>query len=142
MEETPITPAAEAQEAPALSLEKQLADWARHFTEQMEASRQALENRQAGMDEREKELARRERAAQARECLRERGLPEELADCLFFADDDAVRQGVDALEAAFRAAVQQGVEERLLSSAPKTGALKPLDQLSDEEYYAAVCRND
>ncbi|NLD82576.1 MAG: DUF4355 domain-containing protein [Clostridiales bacterium] len=141
MEETPIV---QPDFAPvtAASVEQQLADLARKLTEQLEANRQTLNRRQESMEEKEQELTRRELAAKARDLLRRRQLPEELADCLSFADEEAIEKAVDALEEAFRAAVQQGVEERLLTDAPKTGALVPLDQLSDEEYYAAVCRND
>ena len=80
--------------------------------------------------------------AQAYEELKARELPTELAACLVFEDRDALTEGLNALEKAFRAAVQQGVEQRLLTDAPKTGEVKPLSEMSDEEYYAAVCRND
>ncbi len=141
MEETPIV---QPETAPltAASLERQLAELARKLTEQMEAHSLSLEKRRESMEEKEQDLTRREMAARARSLLRERELPEELADCMSFSDEAAVEKAVDALEEAFRAAVQQGVEERLLTAAPKAGAVTPLDQLSDEEYYAAVCRND
>ena len=143
MEDAPMIP----QEAPADAsiegeVEKQLAALSQRLLEQLERIRQAQDARQESIEEKEQALARRELAAHARALLRERELPEALADCLAFSDEDTVQTGVDALEEAFRAAVQQGVEARLTADAPKTGALTPLNQLSDEEYYAAVCRND
>lgn len=144
MEETPVVPmdpVAPAAPVTAAEVEKELAQLSRKLTEQLEAVRRMQESRQETMAEKEKELVRRELSARARQLLREKDLPEALADCLFFADEASVHKGVDALEEAFRAAVQQGVEERLLADAPKTGAVTPLDQLPDAEYYAAVCRN-
>lgn len=142
MEETPVIQTEPVPTAPDAPAESELAALARRLADQLETARQAQDAREESIREREAALRTQELAALARRMLREKELPEELADCLTFADEAAVKCGVDAIEEAFRAAVQQGVEARLQSAAPKTGEIKPIDQLTDEEYYAAVCRND
>ena len=138
MEETVYTPA-----DTLAAVEGRLAELAARLSAQVEALTEQDESRRRTLDTREDELRRRELTAQAHELLQQRGLPAALADCLAFADEDALRRGVDALENAFRAAVQQGVEERLLTQdAPKSGAVKPLSEMTDEEYYAAVSRSN
>lgn len=123
-------------------VERQMSEMAQRLTRQIEAGAQAENARREELNTREAELRRREMAALAREELEKRGLPTALAEALPFQEKEKLAQGMDALEEAFRAAVQQGVEERLLTGAPKKAALKPLSELSDEEYYAAVCRRD
>ncbi len=142
MEETPITPADALPQAPEAPAETQLTDLIRRLAQQLDSARQAQDEREEAIARREASLREKELCALARRLLREKELPEDLAECLSFQDEDAVQTAVDALEKAFRAAVQTGVENRLQSTAPKSGEIKPLDQLTDEEYYAAVCRND
>lgn len=80
------------------------------------------EKREAELSKREAEITRRELHAQALETLAQRGLPRELAKALNYADADACGTSIDAVEKAFRSAVQKGVEERLRGNAPRTGA--------------------
>lgn len=135
--ETPLPEEGDAQEA-----ERRLAALAQKLSQQIEALAQEEADRRQALDEREDALRRREMTALAEEMLKQRELPPALAAALQCGDEDALRAAVSALEDAFRAAVQQGVEARLLSAPPKASALKPLSEMSDEEYYAAVCRND
>lgn len=142
METESITTLQETQPLTAADVQEQLADLIRRLTQQLEQAAQEQAQRAQQLNTREEDLAARELNARARQLLAERELPEELALCLNFRDEASLKAGIDALEEAFRTAVQQGVENRLTQDAPKTGALKPLDQLSDEEYYAAVCRGN
>lgn len=144
MEETIIAAPAEKAEAPLTraEVERQLNEMAQRLNRQIEAGAQAESARQAELDSREEELRRREMTAKTREELEKRGLPIALAEALPFPSEEKLTAGLDALEQAFRAAVQQGVEERLLTAAPKKTSVKPLSELSDEEYYAAVSRQD
>lgn len=123
-------------------VERQLGDLAQRLTQRIEAGNQAENARREELDTREDALHKRELAARAREALEKRGLPAALAETLSFPGEDALENGVNALEEGFRAAVQRAVEERLLTDAPKASSLKPLSELSDEDYYAAVCRRD
>lgn len=137
-------PAQEPLETPLTreDVERQFTLLSEQLQRQLELSAQEAAARKDALDGREEEVRRREMAALAKEMLEERSLPAALSGALSFENEDALKEGVDALESAFRAAVQQGVEERLLSAAPKTAPLVPLSELSDEEYYAAVCRRE
>ena len=106
------------------------------FLSRLEAvSAHALET-EAQQQLREQAIAAREMNAFVREECQRRGLPDELASCLSFADTDAARRGLDALEAAFRAAVQAAVEERLTGQEPKSPSPADTDTMTDAEYYA------
>lgn len=78
--------------------------------------------REENLAKREQEITRRELKAQALETLAQKGLPSDLASMLAYTDADACNASIDAVEKAFRSAVQKGVEERLKGAAPKTGA--------------------
>ena len=80
------------------------------------------EAREAELSKREAEITRRELKAQALETLAQKGLPSDLSSMLAYTDADACNASIDAVEKAFRSAVQKGVEERLRGNAPKTGA--------------------
>ena len=93
--------------------------------ERREHDDQAAREREEQLRSREAELNRRELRAEALDALLSRGLPRELEQLLNYADADACSQSIDALERAFRAAVQAGVDERIKRSSnplPKTGS--------------------
>ena len=100
-----------------------------------------LTTRQEALDARESALRSRERSARVREALEKRGLPAALSACLNGQGTEEVEGGVAALEEAFRAAVQQAVDARLTTGAPKAAPFKPLSEMTDEEYYAAVAHS-
>lgn len=96
----------------------------------------ALARRESELDERERRIAERELRALAMEKLAERGLPRELAEAVPYTDRSRCLAGIDAVERAFRRAVQQGVDERLCGDAPSAGHPAPeSDALPDEAYY-------
>lgn len=96
-----------------------------------------LKRREEALAERERRLMERELRAMAVEKLAERGLPSLLADALPYADEAVCLAAMDAVEQAFRAAVQTAVEERLRGELPTVGAVRAIDmqQMSDEDYY-------
>lgn len=94
--------------------------------------------RETALNEREQALDRRALNTLCEEALSARGLPVCLSAALSFAREADVVPCVDALEQAFRQAVQQGVEDRLKGQTPKTGYAPDPRELPDEEYYAAV----
>lgn len=132
----------QAAEAPLTrtELEEQLGALARQLTERLAQGEAQEQARSQALNQREEELHQREMAALARERLAAHGLPPALAEALRFADAESMEQGIALLEEAFRAAVQQGVEERLLLSAPKVISVRPAGELSDAEYYAALAQ--
>ena len=108
-----------------------------------ERARHEAEQRELALNERERALDRRELRAEALETLARRGLPGELADALDYADAERVSASLEAVEAAFRGAVQRGVEARLRGAeTPPQGARDRVDlsQLTDYEYYRTVMR--
>ena len=92
---------------------------------------------ESGGDSREAALDERETRASAQEQLAERGLPRELAGALPCGDAAALEGALDALEGAFRSAVQAEVDKRLRGRMPAgAGVGRPdPDSLTDAEYY-------
>ena len=117
-----------------------LMDDAMRVSRMTEEERAAYEasRRESALDAREKELAVRELRAEALELLAARGLPKALADAIGYESRAAMLSAVDAIERAFRQAVQEAVEERLRGASPAAGAsAQSLDDalLDDASYY-------
>ncbi|GHU71451.1 phage scaffold protein [Clostridia bacterium] len=79
------------------------------------------EQRETDYANRLKDLTRRELRAQAIDTLAERGLSPRLADTLNYADAEACKASLEAVEAAYRESVEAGVKDRLRGTAPKAG---------------------
>lgn len=73
---------------------------------------------------RESDITRRELRASALETLAEKGLPKQLAEILVFTDAESTNTSLDAVEKAFREAVETGVNERLKGTPPGGGGGK------------------
>ena len=117
-----------------------LMDDAMRVSRMTEEERAAYEasRRESALDAREKELAVRELRAEALELLAARGLPKALADAVGYDSREGMLASVDAVERAFRQAVQEAVEERLRGASPAAGAsAQSLDDalLDDASYY-------
>ena len=89
-------------------------------TQRLEAARAELEAqvnaRMAELDQREADIARRELRAGAIETLREKGLPETLADCLDYSGTEACEASIQRVEAVMRKAIQEGVDQRIVNA--------------------------
>lgn len=79
------------------------------------------QKREQELSKREQEITRRELRATALETLAEKGMPKELAEILNYTDAESTSKSIEAVEKAFRAAVEAGVNERLKGGAPKAG---------------------
>ena len=137
-----INPSPETAAQPPLTradLEAELAALEEALQARLNAQQQEAAQQRQALEAQETALRQRELIAQTRQELQRRELPIALAETLPFADEAAMERGLNALEEAFRAAVQGGVEERLLSAAPKAAPVKAPSEMTDEEYYAAVC---
>ena len=134
--EMPVVTGSETVSQPRL--EDQLSALAQQLSRALNESAQADEARRNQLDQRELALKKQEMLARAKAEMEKRGLPVQLAAGLSFETAEEMETAVNALEESFRAAVQQGVEERLLSDAPKAQPLQPLAEMTDEDYYAAV----
>ena len=137
--------AAEIQLRISEGIERAFAQWeareAQARLEGMSAEERAaygLAQREAELAERERQLAERELRAVALEKLAERGLPGELADALPYGSEEACMTGLDAVEEAFRRAVQTAVDERLRGKAPAADVRRAMnaEALTDSEYYS------
>lgn len=97
-------------------------------------------SRERALEAREQALARREARADALELLAEKGLPAALADAVRCDTREDARVSVEALDAAFREAVQEAVEARLKGVAPIAGASAQDEgaNLDDQSYYRMV----
>ena len=87
----------------------------------MNAEQKADYERQKREDElakREAEITKRELTAQAKETLAEKGLPITLADVLDYADADACKKSIEAVEKAFTEAVEKAVKDKLAGGTP------------------------
>ena len=83
-----------------------------------EKARHAAEQREAELAKRERDLNMREMRATARDILGEKNLPSELLGTLDYTSAETVQSSIASIEAAFRAAVQKGVEERMKGTTP------------------------
>ncbi len=125
-------------------VEQLLSSVTRQLEARIDAAKLAVDQQSAAREEalaeREKTLTEREMSVKTAEALKARGLPEALAEAMAFSEEQSMARALDALESAFRDAVQKGVEERLSGDAPKTAPPKPLSELADNDYYAAISR--
>jgi hypothetical protein len=101
----------------AVAQARQEAEALAQMTAEQRAEHQMTE-REAALAAREDALKRREIHAAAVQLLQEKGLPAELADALEYADVQSMNLAIEQLEKAFRAALQQGIEERMKGMAP------------------------
>ena len=99
----------EAKENEAKKLAKMNAD---------EKQKYQLDQREQELADREKAIARKELTAEARSMLSERDLPVELVDVVNLTDADSVTESINAIQKSWEAAVQKGVSDRLKGSAP------------------------
>ena len=93
--------------------------------------------RQKQLEAREMELTRRELRADAARILRERGLPQELAEMMHYANAEEMEACIGIAEQVFRGAVQSGINERLRGSAPVAANRPSGGPESDADYYRA-----
>lgn len=95
------------------------------------------QGREQALAAREQALLRREARADVLEQLAAKGLPAALADAVRCDAPEEAKASVEALETAFRQAVQEAVEARLKGASPIAGASAQDggDELDDESYY-------
>ena len=99
----------EARENEAKKLAKMNAD---------EKQKYQLDQREQELADREKAIARKELTAEAKKMLSERGLPVELVAVVDLSNAEAVTESVASIQKTWEDAVQKGVSERMKGSAP------------------------
>ena len=101
----------------AVTQARQEAEALAQMTAEQRAEHQMTE-RETALVAREDALKKREIHDEAVRLLQEKGLPAELANALEYADAQSMNLAIEQLEKAFRAALQQGIEERMKGMAP------------------------
>lgn len=98
-----------------------------------------MAERAKALDERERAVERMELRARAAQLMAARGLPSQLADYLAFEDAVACDQGIEALDRAFREAVQAEVMKKLGGERPVMGMVgRAPAEITDEQYYSGM----
>ena len=101
-----------------------------------------LDEREKDIARREAELVHRELRAEAAAELAKNGLPAELAAGMNFDDAGECGAAVKALAECFRNAVTAEVEKRLSGRMPEKGAPAPDPmEMTDEQYYCFAAEN-
>lgn len=89
----------------------------------------------AELEEKSKDLAKREALFEAKQILLEKGLPLELIDMVKVDDPEKVAESVEAVKGIFDRAIEVGVSEKLKGKAPLKDV--PKDTGSDDAVRAA-----
>ena len=117
----------EAKENEAKKLSKMNAD---------EKQKYQLDQREQELADREKAIARKELTAEAKAMLSERDLPVELVNVVDLTSAETVSESVAVLQKSWEQAVQKGVQEKLKGKAPINHAPTVNDELTVEEFRA------
>ncbi|WP_061814714.1 DUF4355 domain-containing protein, partial [Streptococcus pneumoniae] len=99
----------EAKENEAKKLAKMNAD---------EKQKYQLDQREQELADREKAIARKELTAEAKAMLSERDLPVELVNVVDLTNAETVSESITSIQKAWEESVQKGVSERMKGSAP------------------------
>ena len=99
----------EAKENEAKKLSKMNAD---------EKQKYQLDQREQELADREKAIARKELTAEAKAMLSERDLPVELVNVVDLTSAETVSESITSIQKAWEESVQKGVSERMKGSAP------------------------
>ncbi|AMD96158.1 phage scaffold protein [Streptococcus sp. oral taxon 431] len=116
----------EAKENEAKKLAKMNAD---------EKQKYQLDQREQELADREKAIARKELTAEAKTMLSERGLPVELVSVVDLSNAEAVAESVGSIQKTWEDAVQKGVSERMKGSAPIKTAPQQSTGLSKAQFF-------
>lgn len=116
----------EAKENEAKKLAKMNAD---------EKQKYQLDQREQELADREKAIARKELTAEAKTMLSERGLPVELVAVVDLSDAEAVTESVASIQKTWEDAVQKGVSDRMKGSAPIKTAPQQSTGLSRAQFF-------
>lgn len=116
----------EARENEAKKLTKMNAD---------EKQKYQLDQREQELANREKAIARKELTAEAKAMLSERGLPVELVAVVDLSNAEAVTESVASIQKTWEDAVQKGVSDRIKGSAPIKTAPQDNNELTKAQFY-------
>ena len=92
-----------------------------------------MEQREAAIAEKEKELALAENKAEASKILAEKGLSPQLVEFVVAEDAETMSSNISLLERCFKESVKAEVNKRLAGNAPKKGL--PLEKAITKEDF-------
>ena len=115
----------EAKENEAKKLAKMNAD---------EKQKYQLDQREQELADREKAIARKELTAEAKAMLSERDLPVELVNVVDLTSAETVSESIAVLQKSWEHAVQKGVQEKLKGGAPMKQAPADGGGITKEEF--------
>ena len=101
-----------------------------------EKQKYQLDQREQELANREKAIARKELTAEAKTMLSERDLPVELVNVVDLTSAETVSASIGALQKSWEQAVQKGIQEKLKGKAPINHAPTVNDELTVEEFRA------
>ena len=116
----------EAKENEAKKLAKMNAD---------EKQKYQLDQRDQELADREKAIARKELTAEAKAMLSERDLPVELVNVVDLTSAETVSESITSIQKAWEESVQKGVSERMKGSAPIKTAPQQSTGLSRAQFF-------
>ena len=90
------------------------------------------EKKEAELAKRESDITKRELTATAKETLSEKGLPISLSAVLDYSDAEKCNASIEAVEKAFKEAVEKAVDERLKGGKPPKKAGTETKTIEDE----------
>lgn len=99
-----------------------------------------LEQREAAIAAKEKELALMENKNEASKILADKGLSLALVDFVVAEDAETMNENIKTLETAFKASVKAEVEKRMIGSTPKKAA--PINTQMTREEFAKLPYNE
>ena len=113
----------EARENEAKKLAKMNAD---------EKQKYQLDQREQELADREKAIARKELTAEAKAMLSERDLPVELVNVVDLTSAETVSESITSIQKAWEESVQKGVSERMKGSAPIKNAQTAQQEVTEK----------
>ena len=136
----------EAEQATALEQAKSEGERLAKLTED-ERAREEEAKRIAELEKREQDIAEREMKLATQSLLADEGLPQEFLDHVLAPTAEEVKAKITALRNVFDKEVEKRVNERLVQSAPRRGAINGLTKEdimaieNDEERQRAIAEN-
>ena len=93
-----------------------------------ESEKEFKAKQKAELDERERNITLRERRADAKDVLADKGIDSSLVDFVIDVDEEKTNLNIEKLEKAFNAAVEKGVQAKLKGNTPEDYSTKPTEK--------------
>lgn len=97
-----------------------------------EKQKYQLDQREQELADREKAIARKELTAEAKAMLSERDLPVELVNVVDLTSAETVSESITSIQKAWEESVQKGVSERMKGSAPIKNAQTVQQEITEK----------